>query len=227
MILKKKNSKYDNRMCYLQAINHIDLWDPITEEDKLRYYSFVIDRIKIAICAESHLDFILHQERNDNTKVWTYFPLYYYTNSLHSECIETDQKIICDFSKDILADSTFKGKSLIRHLEARAEDDFIGTSNHLAKFFSYIDMGVIYNGRHSAAAAMYYKKGSIKASLCDFPLLFSSTCTDGFEWYSNIAGKAMGQVVDYRYAVMYEIAKRRFRIDGHKYHIEEYSTVSP
>ena len=37
----------------------------------------------------------------------------------------------------------------------------------------------------------------------------------------------MGQVVDYRYAVMYEIAKRRFRIDGHKYHIEEYSTVSP
>ena len=222
MLWRKKRIQFDNGSCYVQALQNIDLWLPRTDEDKIRYYSFVIDRLKLAIAADSHLDFILRQDLDDNTKLWTFFPMYTYTNFLDCECIETEEIIKLDLSRDLLAASTSKGNSIITHLKARLDDDYKQSCNHRVKFFSYIDFGVVYNGVHSTTSAMYYKKGTLNAELCDFPRLFSSTTTNGVEWQSTTANKNMGLVRDYRYAVLYEIAKRKFGIDGSDYNISIY-----
>ena len=222
MLWSRKRARFDNGGCYAEALQNIDLWMPYTDEDKIRYYSFVVDRLKIAIAADSHLDFILRSDLDDNTKSWIYFPAYRYTDSLHCECIETGEKIKLDLSKDLLAASTSKGGSIVNHLKARLGNDYKQRSNHRAKYYSYIDFGVVYNGIHSTASAMYYKEGKIEADLCDFPQLFSSTATNGVEWQSITANKNMGLVRDYRYAVLFEIAKRRFSIDGHNYNISAY-----
>lgn len=213
MLWRKKRIQFDNGGCYLQALQNIDLWMPQTNEDKVRYYSFVIDRLKIAIAAESHLDFVLRQDLDDNTKMWTYFPVYIYTDPFNCESIMTEEKVNLDLSKELLVASTSKGSSLIKHLQARLEDEYVQNCNHRIKYFSYIDFGVVYDGIHSTTSAMFYKKGQVEAELCNFPKLFSSTITDGVKWWSITADKNMGLIRDYRYALLFEIAKRRFGIE--------------
>lgn len=213
MLRKKRKNVYDSGGCYVQALKSLDLWQPNSKEDKLRYYGFIIDKIKIAIAADSQLDFILRPDLDDNTKNWEFFPLYYYPDVIHCKCIETDKKHTLDLANDFLIASISKGNSLIRHLEARPNDKYIQTASHAAKFFNYIDIGIMYNGIHSTSSAMYYKSGIVTASVCDFPKLFDTTTTDGVEWWSETVNRSMGLVRDYRFAVLYEIAKRKYVVE--------------
>lgn len=53
MIWRKRNKEFDSRECYLQSLTSLDLWTPRSKEDALRYYSFIIDKLKIAIAVDS------------------------------------------------------------------------------------------------------------------------------------------------------------------------------
>lgn len=214
MFYNKINRHYDNGSCYLKAIHNLDLWKPSDYDEKINYYSFVVDRLKIAIAADSHLDFILRLDLDDNTKAWEFFPSYVYFDAMHCESIDLKKKVDVNLSKDIVISSTSKGHRLIKHIVARFDDEYKQTSNHNICFYNYINLGVVLNGRHSTASAIYHRKWFAKADLYDFTKLFSCTSTDGVEWYSITANKEIGFVRDYRYAVLFEAAKRKFQIEN-------------
>lgn len=213
MLWKSKRGRLNSGECYIRSLKSLNLWQPTTEEDSIRYYNFIIDKLKIAVAADSQLDFILREDLDDNTKHWEFFPLYIYSDLLTCECIETDMKHTLNLSKDVVVASVSKGNSLIKHLESRLDDKYIQTSSHTAKFFNYINLGIIYNGIHSTSSAMYYKSGIVTANICEFTRLFETTTTDGVEWWSEIKNQSMGLLRDYRYAVLYEVAKRKYKIE--------------
>jgi|GEM_PF-1832668 len=86
--------------------------------------------------------------------------------------------------------------------------------NH--RVFDFAPLGVcfVYGGHHSIAAAVRRRKGILYAEVCDVRQLFDHVDTDGEVWLSKHTGERLGNVVDFRIAILYELARMRTTMGG-------------
>lgn len=102
-------------------------------------------------------------------------------------------------------------KNTIKELKNRS---FHQSGNHLARYYSHIDVCYVYNGLHSTGAAIGHKKGKLKAYLVDVSKLFDHLHTDGEYWYNSHTNEAYKmKVFDFRFAILYELAKMKYRLE--------------
>ncbi|GGK36958.1 hypothetical protein GCM10010965_32310 [Caldalkalibacillus thermarum] len=80
--------------------------------------------------------------------------------------------------------------------------------NCKAYFYTHINVCQI----HAVNVGTVSKKGSIIAQVCDLSRLFDHVYTDGDVWYNAHNNEKLGDVFDFRLAIMYELARQKHQL---------------
>lgn len=88
------------------------------------------------------------------------------------------------------------------------------SNNHLAYYFSYIDICHVYNGNHSISAGIGHEKGIIKAKEYDIRDSFNHIYTDGEQWFNIHTKEPIEEVFDFMIAILYELAKIKYNLES-------------
>lgn len=110
--------------------------------------------------------------------------------------------------------STWKSDSLFAAFLKIKNEVFKQDYNHEAVYYKELDLLHVQNGKHSAVAGSVLG-GQVEAEVMSISDMFSEVETDGTHWYcfNHIQNnKIVGIVPDYRIAVLYELAKRKYKI---------------
>ncbi len=80
-------------------------------------------------------------------------------------------------------------------------------NNYTGTYYPEINLAVIENGRHHLSVAMVHDTGSAQLQICSLRKAFGYVTTDGAFWYTE--GGQRQPVLDYRLAVLFELARLR------------------
>lgn len=86
-------------------------------------------------------------------------------------------------------------------------------SRHAAYHFSTMDVTIVWEGHHSIAVGVGIKEGVIRAEKLEIEQLYDHIYTDGFYWMNAHTNEKYAlKVFDFRFALLYELSKLRFRL---------------
>lgn len=143
------------------------------------------------------------------------FPHEYYDglgNRFPTWCKDKIERNV-DLSKDCVLVLSWNRERLRNSIKNIYKNEFeYHDSNHLAYYFTHIDVCYAYNGTHSISSGIGHKKGFIKAKECDISKLFDHLYTDGVSWYSVHDNIKLGDIFDFRIAILYELAKIKYNL---------------
>lgn len=79
-------------------------------------------------------------------------------------------------------------------------------------YFSHIELCYVDSGFHYVAVAVGRKEGVLEAKrYYDVSQLFDHVRTDGEYWYSVYNREKLGELLDFRIGILFEIAKKETR----------------
>ena len=87
-------------------------------------------------------------------------------------------------------------------------------SNHMGKYYEIVDITYIYNGIHSISSGVELcKDGNIEVKeIVRVGELFPHIYTDGVNWINTYNDEIIYEVVDFRIAILFEVARLKFNI---------------
>ncbi len=128
---------------------------------------------------------------------------------------DKDNMVKVDLSKDCVLVLSWNRERLKKSIKNIFKNDFeYHSSNHLANYFSHIDVCYVDNGTHSISSGIGHKKGFIEAVYCDTSKFFEHLHTDGVYWYNSHNNNKISDLFDFRIGILYEIAKIRSKISN-------------
>ena len=86
--------------------------------------------------------------------------------------------------------------------------------NHIVYYYKELNICQVMNGNHSIAAGIYTEKGTVLAKIVDMKPLFENLKTDGAYYYSIHNNTIIEEVQDFRIAVIFEIAKMKYKLEN-------------
>lgn len=180
--------------------------DEEKQEDKLKILSFIEELIKEDLQSDMLTKIIYNPNQYLNRTSW--FPLSYLPYDVtQAPIIKIDLSTTC-----VIAYPWNRGryKKMIKTLSK--EDFKFYKINHFAEYYVPLDICFVTNGHHSIAAGCGYKKGWIEAKEIDITPLFEKIHTDGQNWYESATGKLIFDVPDFRIAILFEIARMKYKL---------------
>lgn len=185
-----------------------------TKEDKIVILDFLLGVIKKDLQYDI-LTTILYNEEGFSERITTIFPIYYYDedgNKLETYTKKKTYKNI-DLSEDCVLVMAWHRDRLRGTIKNIYKNNFkYHSSNHLAYYFTHIDVCYAHNGLHSITSGIGHQKGYIKAVECDISKLFNHVYTDGKTWYNSHNDEYLTDVYDFRIAILYEIARTKYNL---------------
>ena len=184
-------------------------------KNRIIILDFMINAIKNDLKTDL-LSKIFYSKENFKKEFRYPFPLIYFDKERNE--LSTSKKV---FSEINLATTCvlvlpWHRKRLCEQIKNIYHNDFINIkSNHMAYYFPYIELCYVYNGKHSISSGIIHNKGTIEVEQYDITELFPHINTDGRSWYNSHNNEKIGEVVDFRVAIIYEIAKMKYNIENH------------
>lgn len=86
--------------------------------------------------------------------------------------------------------------------------------NHMGKYYEIVDITYIYNGIHSISSGIELNKDSdiTVKEVVNVSELFPHIYTDGVEWINSHNNKPIYKVIDFRIAILFELARLKYNI---------------
>ena len=86
--------------------------------------------------------------------------------------------------------------------------------NHMGKYYEIVDIAYIYNGIHSISSGIELNKDSdiTVKEVVNVSELFPHIYTDGVEWINFHNNKPIYKVIDFRIAILFELARLKYNI---------------
>lgn len=216
--MDEDKKSYIQRMQFQNAMKFKEIAVELSESisDQINLFTFMIQCIIRELEAEE-ISKIFYVDNNEHIKqpILSPFPEYYTDqydtdHDLSSNCI-----VKVDFSKTpVIVQPGLKDK-LVNAVNLVWRNGFknIG-KNVLGIYFEYIDLCYVYNGTHTCSAAVIKRQGVIETSCRDMTKLFPHITTDGEWWYNAHTGEKKYKVYDFRFAVLYEIARCKYELEN-------------
>ena len=85
---------------------------------------------------------------------------------------------------------------------------------YIVYYYKELNICQVMNGNHSIAAGIYTEKGTVLAKIVDMKPLFENLKTDGAYYYSIHNNTIIEEVQDFRIAVIFEIAKMKYKLEN-------------
>ena len=208
----QRNIGLDDAQCFLSALEILSREETSDANGNLKLYDFIIQKLKIDIAAEAQLDYIVRPKLSDKTMRYLYFPDYVHSSNPPFS-IATNKYVEIELSSDTVVVSVDKTNSLIKPIFIKHEDTFNHTNLPSAIYYPYLDLCIVTKG----ISFIFNKKkqGKLTAQIYDFPKMFQSIYTDGKLWYAKNRKPPLGLVRDYRYALLFEFAKKKYFLENH------------
>ncbi|MBP2071393.1 hypothetical protein J2Z80_000907 [Thermoanaerobacterium butyriciformans] len=164
---------------------------------------------------------ILYREKwfDKDLRIPLPFPYYYYNEEgIRFSIYETDaEKKAIDLSNECVLVFPWHREKMRESIKNIGRNEFIyQKNNHKAYYFSPVNICFVYNGMHSIAAGVGFKKGHIKATEYDVSKLYDHVYTDGVWWYNRHSNQRLDDLLDFRIGIIYEISKMKYQIEKEK-----------
>lgn len=221
--ITEMNSKYGRPNPRLEFNNTIDFVYQVLEyekdkTDQVIILDYILDVVREDLKTDL-LTTILYNKENFDKEIWLPFPCDYYDEQGNVFCSTSERgknnMIKVDLAKDCVLVLAWDREKLRNSIKNIYKSDFeYHASNHLAYYFSHIDICYAYNGTHSISSGIGHKKGFIEAVYCDTSKLFEHLHTDGVNWYNSHNNNKLTDLFDFRVGILYEIAKLRYKINS-------------
>lgn len=210
----KKKKPTPQSSTYRQTMQtiHLFLNNVSTQEEKLHILNTVAEIIKNDI-KYSWLSDIIYKE--NIREIRGFFPCFQFKDE-NGKQIETrmfKEKQI-DLRKDIVIAIPHRKYSFIRQMTQLHKNDFVfSETNHLGVYVKGLDISYVYNGIHSVVGGILNKKGYILLDVLDITKLYNHIYFDGDYVYDSHKKEKIGNLCDYRLAVLFEISKLKDEIN--------------
>lgn len=233
MFIKKTNKKRSINPkhqfnCVYDYI--IDIIKDVDKETAILFCDYVIDIMCKNIESNMQLDFInqnvddfvlsFHENEYENKNSYSpyiWFPVGVTVNGKRIN-IETDSTVDVDLAKCHLFCNTRKTNSLLELLKKISNSGFhFDKDRHRAMYIEYLNICTFVNdGVHSLSIAHHLQQGKITAKLMDITAIFPYISTDGDCWYVNDDTHNEYIAEDYRFCLVYEIAKLKYSLEDNE-----------
>lgn len=186
------------------------------KEDKVIILDFMLDVIKEDL-KNDLLTTIFYSEENFKKRIKLPFPSCFYDEfgGKHELFLPEEKLVRVDLTKDCVLVLPWNRKRMRDSIKNIFASKFkFDKANHKAYYFSPVNICYIYNGSHSIASGVVYKKGYIIAEECDVSRLFNHVYTNGLCWYNSHNNQKLDDLFDFRVGIIYEILKLKYNIEG-------------
>lgn len=194
-----------------------------TTQEKLTLLDYILDAVREDLKTDL-IGSVLY--RSENLNRFLDYPIlpYYYVDEQgtkhrwHAE--EVGERTV-SLATDCVLTLPWKQRRLIDAVIASAKEAFqYDPKNQKAYYYHPLGVCYIHNGKHSIAAGMFHKKGTIQALEYDITALFPHVTTNGDHWLNAHTGEILEldvmepqkKVVDFRVAVLYEVARMKWSL---------------
>ena len=211
---KFKNNNYENipspseNFKSVIEIAEVNIHDK-DDLEKIVILDYIIDILKIDICSSGIVEpFII----KPSSPYKFPFPFRIYDENENQIEIFCGQKEITLENTDIYVRPWDTSRQFKNILNLKDKDFVYDKDNHYSYYYNDINLCYVFNGNHSINAGKYFKKGKIISTVCDITLLYHHCYTDGIHWYNSHTNNIITDVDDFRLAVIYQLAKKRYFI---------------
>lgn len=220
--LKKKNKTSEKLHPCIEFKNSMDFVRQTLEcEQDVNDQVIILDYILNIVREDLKTDLlatILYSQEHLKKRIYFPFPINYYDEKGREYTLDSDENINrkVDLATDCVLVLSWNRNRLRNSVKNIFKNDFkYDKLNHLAYYFTHIDICYAYNGTHSISSGIGHKKGHIEAVECDIGKLFDHAYTDGVKWYNSHNNTELESVVDFRIAILYEVARKKYNIQKH------------
>jgi hypothetical protein len=127
--------------------------------------------------------------------------------------INTREKIVLDLGKSYVFTVCWSGQKLFDNVTREGGSpfrDFWG--DHTGYYYKTMDYACVVNGVHSVTAALREKRGKLSLMLFDDTPLFERVVTDGAYWIDAQTFEVLGEVSDFRLALIYSLTRLKYQL---------------
>lgn len=211
---KAHNIKYSQEFNFAMDFITNSLEEQTCNKNKIIILDFMINAVKNDLKTDL-LSKIIYSKKFFEKEFRYPFPLFYFDKDGNEFLITEKESIKINLANSCILVLPWHTKRLCDQILNIYHNDFIYLEhNHKGYYFPYIDLCYIYNGTHSISSGIIHNKGTIKVIQYDITELFPHIYTDGQSWYNIHNDEKIGEVVDFRVAIIYEIAKIKYKIEG-------------
>ena len=202
-----------SRSCYERSLGRIELMLEHAEDSDSRcdLLEFLMHMIKNDIKYDC-LANVIYEEAGIMPLLKFCFPMHYYDLDGQEHRLKPIGQTEVDFSKNYVFSTPWHLKrtpsNFLYLKDRRFQQD---ETNHLALYYRQINFCHVYNGHHSTMTGLYKGQGQITADEIDMTPLFEHVYTDGADWYCQHTHKVLDQVFDFRFALLFELGRRKVR----------------
>ena len=184
-----------------------------SDKDKVIVLDFMLKAIREDLKTDL-LTYIFYSEEYFAGRLDYPFPLYYSDEQGNELSLKEEEAIEIDLAQDCVLTLPWNRSRLRNQIKNLFNNDFVyDSNNHWAYYFPYLRLCYVYNGKHSVASGIVYKKGRIEAKQYDITELFPHIHTDGQSWYNSHTREKKGDLADFRLGIIYEIAKTKHQLE--------------
>lgn len=192
-------------------------------QEKLTLLNYILDAVREDLKTDLIGSILYHKDKMNRFLDYPIFPYYYVDEqgTKHNWHVkETGERTISLATDCVLTVPWEKGR-LIHAVIASAKEAFrYDSKNQKAYYYHPVGICYIHNGKHSIAANVFHKKGTIQALEYDITALFPHVTTNGVHWLNAHTGEVMElsaiepkkKVADFRVAILYEVAKMKWNL---------------
>jgi len=184
------------------------------KENKILILNYMLDVIREDLKSDL-LSQIFYCEKYSSKKINFPFPYNFYNKEGEElNFSPEEEKIKVDLAENCVLVLPWHRKRMRDNIKNIYRNEFMfDKQNHLAYFFTHIDICYVYNGNHSIASGIVFKRGCIEAKKYDVSKLFKHVYTDGSSWYNSHNDKKIAKLFDFRIGIIYEISKLKYELE--------------
>lgn len=221
ILKQKENSQRNNMYGKNEFKNTMDFVNETLEKEyNLNDQVTILDYILRVVKEDLKTDLlttILYSEKYFKKRMNYIFPINYYDENgrRFSLCVDESREQDVDLKNDCVLVLPWNRDRLRGTVKNISKNNFrYDALNHMCYYFTHVDIYHAYNGTHSISSGIVYRKGTIKAQVCDIGKLFPHVYTDGIKWYNYHDNTELADVFDFRIAIIYEISKEKYKIQS-------------
>mgnify|MGYP000850276041 CR=1 FL=1 len=186
-----------------------------SDKDKIIILDFMLSAIREDLKTDL-LTHIFYSEEHFNRRLDYPFPLFYSDEQGNEISLKEEKEIEIDLAADCVLTLPWNRGRLRNQIKNLFNNDFVyHSNNHWAYYFPYLGLCYVYNGKHSVASGIVYKKGKIEAKQYDITKLFPHVYADGQNWYNSHTREKKGKLADFRLGIIFEVAKAKYQLENH------------
>ena len=181
--------------------------------EKMETLDYIMEVIKLDIQGVSYSKMIYFDKGYEYYD--TIFPPSCYDeqgNIIETLMAKGDNAEICK-QNTCLVSAIWKEQSLLESVKNIVKYGYIyHSSNQHTRFYPIFNMHISSNGGHHMTFGYFKHKAYVKCDSFDLTLLFPHVTTDGIKWYNVHSKECIGGVFDFRFAILFELAKLKEQI---------------